>query len=294
MVSSIVKRWQDKNIKNKTDLINVLDKFQIMFACNSTRIEGNVVTYSNVKNIFKSGVVKNYTGPVTDLIEIINQKRAFDYLADCFEKKEPLSVELLLKLHRLLLKDCLSQELLDKGELPGSFKKNDYCVGTNEVGEEPEFVHESVIELFDEINSTETSDILMVATYLHATFESIHPFADGNGRVGRCITNYFLVLNNYPPIVLDVVDKETYYMAFEVYNRTEDLKGFKMFMEEQLVKTWSSLAEEAVTSNTLTRHGSDAVVWLREVVPDMFKDLPDKELLEMFGSMYTKYRQGCF
>lgn len=288
MYNKIVKWWKDKNINTADDLVNHLSNFQVVFACSSSNIEGNIVTYNNVRDIFTSGCVKNYTGPVTDLLEIVNQKRAFEFLKDSFEKREPLSIDFILHLHKILLRDLFSEELISKGEKPGTFKIGDYCVGTTEVGCEPEYVLEDLQDLLDEINSDTSSNYLLKAAYFHAVFESIHPFADGNGRVGRCLTNYYLLLNNHPPIALDIQDKETYYLALEVYNRTENLNGFKKFMEEQLIETWKH--QVIVSSKTLSDCViDDAVTWLRGVVPTTFVNLPDADLLDMFGDMYTKY-----
>ena len=290
MVNSIIKWWRDKNVTTKEDLLNVLNNFQILFSTNSTSIEGNVVTYQNVRDIFISGKVNNYTGPVIDLIEIINQKRAFDFLASKFEQREPISIEFILKLHKILLRDCFTEEAIAKGERPGTFKVHDYCVGTTDVGVEPEYVVEDLEELLEEINEP-NNDVLMTATYFHAIFESIHPFADGNGRVGRTLMNYFLILNNYPPIVLNSNEKETYYMALEVYNRTCDLRGFRLFLEEQLIKTWGHKLDKGCSSLQAYLDANFANE-LRQVVPNSFKNLSDTELINMFGEMYVKFKQN--
>ena len=68
----------------------------------------------------------------------------------------------------------------------------------------------------------------------------VFSFADGNGRVGRALLNYFLMLNNHPPTVLYDEDREIYYLALEVYDRTGEIDGFVEFLREQTVKTWES------------------------------------------------------
>ena len=66
----------------------------------------------------------------------------------------------------------------------------------------------------------------------------IHAFADGNGRVGRTLLNYILMCNNLPPVIIFDEDKETYFMALEVFDHTEKIDGFVQFLKEQMVKTW--------------------------------------------------------
>ena len=57
-------------------------------------------------------------------------------------------------------------------------------------------------EMLQVIHEFEDKDVLKVATYLHVRFEYIHPFADGNGRVGRALMNYYLMTHDHPPICL--------------------------------------------------------------------------------------------
>lgn len=69
-------------------------------------------------------------------------------------------------------------------------------------------------------------------------FESIHPFADGNGRVGRTLMNYYLLTHDYPPTIIYSEDKKNYYLALALFDATEDMDGFKAFIKEQTIKTW--------------------------------------------------------
>lgn len=79
--------------------------------------------------------------------------------------------------------------------------------GIHEVGSYPEEVEGDLAELIGEINSVGPKDPLKAGAYLHARFENIHPFADGNGRVGRTLLNYWLMINDYPPMIIYEEDK---------------------------------------------------------------------------------------
>ena len=80
--------------------------------------------------------------------------------------------------------------------------------------------------------------LLTTAAYFHLNFENIHPFADGNGRVGRTLLNYFLMTHGLPPAVIFDENKETYYECLLVFDKTEKMDAFVQFLQEQTEKTW--------------------------------------------------------
>ena len=139
------------------------------------------------------------------------------------------------------------RRFFEHGERPGMFKKNDFVVGKNEVGSMPEEVEADLSELLEEIADvsilTKPSRVLKEATYFHMRFEFIHPFADGNGRVGRTLMNYFLMIHKHPPIIVYDEDREEYYEALEHYSEGEDLEPLFAFFEQQLKKTWAKPLE---------------------------------------------------
>ena len=84
---------------------------------------------------------------------------------------------------------------------------------------------------------------MKVASYFHARFEYIHPFADGNGRTGRTLLNYYLMCNDHPPMIIYDEDKDRYYAALEAYDSKEELEPLNKFLISQTEKTWKKTLE---------------------------------------------------
>lgn len=237
--NEIVEKWQNNVVSNKEELMAKMQNFRIIFAYNSNRIENPETTYHDTREIFENGKVVNFTGDIRTIFEIQNQKECFDFLVNKILNKEPITKELILQTHEKLMKGCYDETRYLKGERPGSFKKHEYVIG-DDVGELPENVESEIDFLCNELKENEGKDPLKIATYLHLNFEQIHPFADGNGRLGRTLLNYYLMIHDYPPTIIYNEDKDVYYMALEVFDRTGQINGFEKFLQEQTEKTWSN------------------------------------------------------
>ena len=161
--------------------------------------------------------------------------------------REPISVGLIKEVHAILTSGTFDERrYVDKGERPGEFKKHDYVTGIHEVGYAPEEVEDAISELVDEMcEIPEHAKILKAAAYFHARFEYIHPFADGNGRVGRTLLNYFLMTHGEPPVIIYDEDKKEYYTALERYDEQEEIDTLTGFLQAQTAKTWEKALERS-------------------------------------------------
>lgn len=237
-----VELWQSYEISSVTDLDKYLDSFRILFAFHSGKIENEEITYHDTREIFENGRVVNYTGSPRALFEQQNQKLCYEVLKEKIIQKELLSIELVREIHKVLTSGTYDEHrYIANGERPGEFKKHDYVTGIHEVGSAAENVEKDMTELIAEANEYRGKDVLKAAAYLHARFEYIHPFADGNGRVGRTLMNYYLMTNNYPPLIIYDEDKHLYYECLEKYDETEELNPLYEFLKYETEKTWEKV-----------------------------------------------------
>lgn len=237
--SNAVDLWQSYHIKTPADLDKFLEHFSVLFAYHSGKIENENITYHDTREIFHGGRVTGYTGETKALFEQQNQKLCYYFLKDKIVNREQITVPLVLEVHRVLTSGTYDERrYIENGERPGEFKKHDYVTGLMEVGSPAEEVENDLTELVAEIADYSGPQLLKAAAYFHARFESIHPFADGNGRVGRTLLNYFLMINNHPPLIVFDEDKKIYYQCLAAYDEKEDIAPLCEFLTYETEKTW--------------------------------------------------------
>lgn len=235
----IINKWKERDIKTVQDLETVLSNFRILFAYHSGTIENDKITYHSTREIFENGNVINYTGDLRTLYEIQNQKDCYNFLKDKIIAKAPITKELILEIHEELTKGTYDETRWAKGERPGKFKINDYCVADGQ-GALPGDVESEIQELCEELLDVPDrgDNILKAAAYLHCRIENTHPFADGNGRVGRTLMNYFLMTHGLPPVVVRSETKNQYYKALSRFDKTGEVNCFVDYLKQSLVESW--------------------------------------------------------
>ena len=237
--SRAVELWKSFKISSASDLDKYLDSFRILFAFHSGKIENDEITYNDTREIFENGRVVSYTGSPRALFEQQNQKLCYEFLKDKILQKEPLIVELVREIHRILTGGTYDERrYVENEERPGEFKKHDFVTGIHDVGSAADTVERDLTELISEINEYEGNDVLKAAAYLHAKFEFIHPFADGNGRVGRTLMNYYLMTHDHPPLIVYDEDKRLYYKCLQKYDEAEELNPLYEYLKYETEKTW--------------------------------------------------------
>lgn len=231
--------WQGKNISTDAELSEALNGHSISFAYHSGRIENDRVTYHDTREIFEHDGVTSYTGDLRTLFEIRNAKEANEMLLNAFQKKREFDESFIKELHGILTQNIYDTRRWQLGERPGEYKHHDFVTGKEEIGAAPEDVAEEMDELLSELTEISDRNALTAAAYFHAKFENIHPFADGNGRVGRLAMNYFLIMHEHPPIIIHEEDRKEYYDALEAWDARQNLEPLRNFLREQTVKTWA-------------------------------------------------------
>ena len=193
----------------------IYHKTQIDLTYNSNHIEGSCLTYDQTRYIFETNTigVENEVLNVNDIIETVNHFRCVDVVID--NAKTTLTEKLIKELH-LILKTGTS----DVGK--AWFAVGDYKKLPNEVGGMetalPEEVNDKMKRLLSEYNSKKGKTLEDILEF-HVRFEHIHPFQDGNGRVGRLIMFKECLKYNIVPFIIDDDLKFFYYRGLKEWNQ---------------------------------------------------------------------------
>ncbi len=181
-------------------------ELQVRMTYNSNHIEGSKLTEDQTRSIFEIRTIDVGDGiPVDDIIETSNHFRAIDYVID--KALEPLSEDIIKHIH-LLLKQGTKDSSLDWFAV-GDYKRRANTVGGKETCK-PSEVHKAMDKLVTNFNSKSNISIDDIIE-LHADFEYIHPFQDGNGRVGRLIALKECFRSNIIPFIIEESKKSFYY-----------------------------------------------------------------------------------
>lgn len=202
---------------------NLYHKTQIDFAYNTNHIEGSTITPDETASIYDTGTILTTNDKVIvlkDATEIQNHFTLFKYMLDTIN--ENLTEEMIKKFHFILKDGTLTEEeklWFNVGEY--KLKKN--FVGTIETTL-PENVSKEMKELMNWYNSIDTIKIEDIIEF-HVRFEKIHPFQDGNGRVGRMIMFRECLHNDIMPFYIEDRNKEFYIRGLKEYQLHND-KGY--------------------------------------------------------------------
>lgn len=185
----------------------IYHKTQIDLTYNSNHIEGSKLSHDQTRYIFETNTIGVEKEPILidDIIETINHFKCVDYIIEHAEER--LSETIIKDLHRMLKSG--TQYAAKKWFSVGDYKKFPNEVGGNETTL-PENVHTEISKLLKSYNSKKEKAIDDLLDF-HYHFERIHPFQDGNGRVGRLILFKECLANNIVPFIITDDLKLFYY-----------------------------------------------------------------------------------
>ncbi|NLF88670.1 Fic family protein [Candidatus Bathyarchaeota archaeon] len=195
-------------------------RFKETFTYNTNAIEGSYIESKEVNAILRGDKWPEGKSK-EDIAETYGVAEAIDYIR---ATEEHISLALIRDIHRIVFKKSKS--------FAGEFRKKGIEVAV--VNAQGNLVHrgapsEHISKLLKKLvawysnNRTEYPPLVLAAV-VHNQFEMIHPFQDGNGRVGRVLLNNILLKNGLPPLNIELRNRQEYYLALQAYENLHDIR----------------------------------------------------------------------
>ncbi len=206
---------------------DVWDRFIANFTYESNAIEGNSLTLKDVAIV----MFENQTVEGKELREIWETKNSRKVMQKMLNGKYSINEKDIIKMHRDLMENIDSRT--------GYKKFPNEVIGSNVERTPPEKVEEEMKNLLDwHKQATEKKHPLQVSALFHGKFEKIHPFADGNGRVGRFLSLLILTERNYPPFIIRKSQRQSYYKCLEDFHKKNYAGNLERFFLDKYKKTY--------------------------------------------------------
>lgn len=212
-----LKKEYDVLKKGKESLLDIIFEAELPESVyNSNAIEASTLTIAETEKILLEMEVSRQVS-VREIFEAQNLARVFNYIRDKLHP-ETINTEFILLLHQMLIGN------IDE-PIAGRFRKEHEFVriGTY-IAPAPEHIDRMIELLLADYSSAHSSFFLENISRFHLEFEHIHPFNDGNGRIGRVLINYQLMQLGFPPVIIRDKEKKTYYASFHEYRESNKKK----------------------------------------------------------------------
>ena len=226
---NILKEQKDSKLTG-----GIYHKTQIELTYNSNHIEGSTLTHDQTRFIFETNTigVENETINVDDVVETANHFKCVDYIIN--NACKPITKTMIKQLH-FILKNGTSDSRKEWFNV-GEYKKLPNEVGGLETCP-PEKVKEKISQLLANYNEIKHKSFEQILEF-HKNFESIHPFQDGNGRVGRLLMFKECLANNIVPFIIDEAHKLFYYRGLKEWNNQKGYLIDTCLSCQDIYKTW--------------------------------------------------------
>lgn len=227
----VLKTEYDKLKQGKESLLELIDEVEISESVyNSNAIENSTLTLKETEKILLEMEVSREVS-VREVYEAKNLSRVITYIKNKTKETE-LNRELVLLLHEMLIGGI-------NDEFAGRFRKmGEYVRVGKHVAPAPEEIEKMFATILSEyMNNISRKYFADKIAKFHLDFETIHPFCDGNGRIGRTLINYQLLRLDLPMIIIRDKEKARYYKAFDEYRQQNDTRTMEKVLTLALTES---------------------------------------------------------
>lgn len=229
-ISSLRERYY-KASWGKEDLVHIINESEVSEQVyNSNAIENSTLTLEETEKILLQIDLDRFITE-REIFEAKNLARVVDYI-DKKAKDQDLNIDTMLLLHKMLISNI-------RDDIAGRFRnENEFVRVGSHIAPNPQEIEERIKKMLSEYNAINYENIIKRIARLHLTFEYIHPFVDGNGRIGRVINNYLLIREGFVPINIKFIDRGKYYQAFKDFDEKDKTDIMEEIVGRSLINSY--------------------------------------------------------
>jgi len=216
------------------------EDFMIDYTYNSNAIEGSTLTLDETALVLKEGITIAEK-PLKHHLEAVGHRDAYYYVENLVKNKIPLSEKTIKEIHSLVL--------INRQQDRGIYRNVPVRIGTFHPCQPFEVPIKMERLMLEYSENMQKLHVIERAALFHLIFETIHPFIDGNGRVGRLLLNLELMNEGFPPINIKFSDVSKYYECFNHYrdnsNSPEKMTELVLDYMKHELERYIDIAEQA-------------------------------------------------
>lgn len=199
-------------IESKMDQQDLVDYNEILFSTHSCAIEGNSFSVDETRTLAEKGLGMIPNGKtLLEAFEILDHFKAYEYVLNNLDKE--LSEGLIKEIHLLAMLNTMSYRVRSdtNPSNPGEYTNVDMSAGDTVFGDHKTLISQ-LPNLISSTNKALSDNIhpVIVSARFHGFFEYLHPFRDGNGRVGRLVSNFILMKKGLPMTIIPIEKRDEY------------------------------------------------------------------------------------
>lgn len=205
---------------SKKDIGNLEEWLKVELTYSSNAIEGNTLSRIETAEVIEKGISATISGkPLKDQMEAINHAKALEFIKNLAKQRKAhqfITEDDVKTVHKIILSGIMD-------EWAGKYRQNQVFIrGTDFDLPTPQQVPSLMKHFIQWLNGQQEEHPVRIASIAHYKFEGIHPFLDGNGRVGRLLMNLILIINGYPMAIIKNEERTAYLNAFRIGQSTSD------------------------------------------------------------------------
>jgi Fic family protein len=212
--------------------IDIYEEFLLSFTYNTNRIEGSTLTEPETAAIlFQNTALPDKS--IIEQMEVKNHQAAFKYLLQHLSSQGTITEEFVLKMHAILLNGIRDDA--------GQYRHHAVRIAGSNVPTANYMKVPALTQSLIEDISKPGKDIIHFSTKVHSRFEQIHPFSDGNGRIGRLLLTAILLKDDLPPAIIPQEQRRFYILYLNQAQLKNDYSRLEDFICEAILKSYDIL-----------------------------------------------------